>query len=206
MKSIKLGFKKYLKGMFGIVLIKLCIIAVIMVNQACETEESIPQENAKENFLEALKVSSDRLANIKTNKEQIRLGNLNMTEMENFGVIEDVGDVTNICTKEALHTDGPGDDNDESITLVLSDFISIEVIPKDQYEGDETEHCYTFNNDEVDEALEPLTSASSEYFKSKGLTDADILEILDGEDESYLIPIVMEVTRYEDNSYAKQIF
>jgi hypothetical protein len=49
------------------------------------------------------------------------------------------------------------------------------------------------------EALEPVTNAAVEYFYNNGFTESDVIEMLDGEDPSTLIPLVM-LASYANNN------
>lgn len=49
------------------------------------------------------------------------------------------------------------------------------------------------------DALQPAVNASKQFFFDRGFNEQDIIEMLDGEHEATLIPIVMEVTKNESN-------
>jgi hypothetical protein len=173
MKSIKEGFNKYLKGMFGIFVIKMCVIVVILINQACEKEEFLPQENAKQNFLEALQVSRDRIANIESNISLNKLDFFNRS-MEIVGVLDVRDSLTVICTNEPMHKDGDEEDQElDLIPLTLADMSTVHLGTKEDFLNDE-EYCYSFYNWEAEEALEPVVSEARSFLHERGMTDAEI--------------------------------
>ena len=49
------------------------------------------------------------------------------------------------------------------------------------------------------DVLQPAVNASKQFFYDRGFNEEDIIEMLDGEHEATLIPIVMEVTENESN-------
>lgn len=178
MKNIKKGFKKYIKGMFGIFMIKLCIVSLILVYQACQTEEyMLPETEAKENFLAGLRNGTTNLSKIKANKAVFNHGFL--SAREGLGTVElDTLDTT-ICTKEPIIPTNTND-GDASTEITLSDFISLDLKSIEEVEEDSVfdDNCYTFNNVEVENAMQPTLNSSLEYLRANGFTDELIIEEL----------------------------
>lgn len=172
MKSIKKGFTKYLKGMFGILVIKVCVIAIILINQACEKEVSFPQESAKQNFLEALQISRDRITNIETSKSLNKIGFFKRS-MEIVGVLDVQDSLTVICTNEPMHKDGENEEEEDLIPLTLADMGTVHLGTKEDFLNDE-EYCYSFYNWEAEEALEPVVSEARNFLHERGMTDGEI--------------------------------
>ena len=165
MKTIKSGLKKYAQGMLGILLIKLCVIIIIMINQACETEETPHQKDIREDFLTALRLSSNKIEKIKPDKLVVGQSSLVNKTLENFGDIEELEEETIICTKESIAEENPETDTDTNISLV--DFINIVLNPKDSVGVGLTENCYTFENDDVIQALSPAVIEAKNYLTHK---------------------------------------
>lgn len=193
MKNLKLGFKKYLRGMVGIFVIKLCVFGLIATNQSCITEDSFPETNAKQLFLSELKITAEKIKNVRTKKRILTQDAILKKSNEN-GILQVVEEVTIICTKDMIVPS----DSTTTQKVTLEDFILLDIKPISDETLEDNEFCYSFSNEDVQSAIAPLTSASSDYLKAKGFTDNEIIEMLDGEDESYLIPIIMEATRNQN--------
>ena len=204
MKTIKLGLKKYVKGMFGILMIKLCFAVMILINQACESEEFVPQDTAKESFLEALKASRSRMGQIQTIKDLASAGiesdGIQLVE----GVIDNTNGMTTICTKDKLHDDS-NYGNDGMIPLTLNEFTTVYLTPKSEYPGDDMDNCYTFDNDEVQEALDPAIVEARQFLHTRGMTDEDIDQMIveeGGTEEDLIATVTLVIEDERSRGYA----
>lgn len=212
MKKLKEGFGKFLKGMFGIFVLKVMLLGVFLVYQACETDDTPSIElQAKENFMSSIRKGTDKVSKIEVRK--MKTEDLDMFQRTEINaVVDQQDDETVICTKEEIL---PNDDNETQGNIItLVDFTSVNLNTKDENNTiDEEDHCYAFSTVEVEEAMEPSLNDAKAYLYSKGLTDGDIEELLAADEEgpaiheSALVPAVMALIAEEEhqNSLASSV-
>jgi hypothetical protein len=73
------------------------------------------------------------------------------------------------------------------------DFINtgeLEVSSEEILCEDENTLCISINKEETKKALSPAINSAKNYLYSSGFNDSDIVEILNGEDDSTLVPLV----------------
>ena len=221
------GIKRIGKGLFAIFMIKLSLVVGVLAFQACQTESNSYKEIAevKNNFLDAIYESREQIKKISlknsltsgyddtkvdfiakendedfVNWKQICLGNIQQDSI-NAGT-NSTTDLTNIDTTDINTVGDLFDLADGTGTR------PIVVNNNDDLNDDDTDEtpiisfdiCFNIPTQPTLEALEPSIVAAKEYFYSKQFSDDEILEILDGEDESNLVPLVMALVAEEEQS------
>lgn len=201
--------KKVIKGTVAIFALKLMFISGMFIFQSCQTDnqESYSNEVSKTDFLASLKQTEINLNLISFNPK-----NSNGDGSMSREIQEATETICLQFSEEFLNENGEID-----IQAVVDQVTSVtELIQVKQQYGLQLNPEYLDNdvgdnNDNADEneqeclaiieipiqpitdALLPATLAAKQFFYSKGFDDNDILEMLDGDDESNLIPIVMAV-------------
>ena len=137
---MKKGLKKFIKGMFGIFVIKLTILIVVITYQACQTEEFTPEDTqVKENFLASLRKSAQISSKIKY-KNELNASNLSLRNADH-GLLEVTDEETLICVTSIVKSRIEENNQDDDITLV--DFIDVEIETVDEnIQIEEVEYCF----------------------------------------------------------------
>lgn len=172
--------------MFAMYLLFICSLLLF---QACKKERPVEsQELAVETFLKAVRQSNSILKAMPI--VQRTNGKFRTTETK-------VVDPNPIYVVPGPGTTPPPMPTLNEVTtleqlVVLSNNYNLDLLraaPDDSYIA-----VYNLPLASVEAALAPATQAAVAYFYSKGFTQAEITEMLDGEDPSTLVPIVMAAT------------
>jgi len=186
---MKNGFKKFFKGMFGILMIKLVLLGGILIYQACTTEENLNESQAEIDFLAALKSSSENFNFIK------------VIDKQSLGRSQNEDDLVEVV----LINPDPSEDYEITTFSYLVDLVkteSLHVPQENVYCEDDTvqdDSCLIalVNEQEVRDAFEPSVNGARNFLLSRDLTNEDIDIILDGADETTLVPLVQAVLTVE---------
>ncbi|MEM5563620.1 hypothetical protein WNY78_00820 [Psychroserpens sp. AS72] len=205
-------FKKIIKGTVAIFAIKVALVIGIFVFQSCQSErlENETSNEIDNKFLNILDENRSKLTNISVFKNKITSSNnLNARDQQEYE-----GETYTVCLMayDETTTNSTEDiiNNIENIgDLIISKTTHQLIIGQfDEIEDNENQDEINYDDciamieipiQPVLDALNPVTSAAKQYFYNKGFTETEIIEMLDGEDESTLIPIVMNVV-YSDNT------
>ncbi|WP_298423761.1 hypothetical protein [uncultured Kordia sp.] len=200
------------KGMLAIFLIKLSLVAIVFIFQACQTDSTDykQEDEAKDNFLAALHESNARLNEIVINpsstKGSIKINGIaeeNNNEITTFKMClllnqDDEPSNTGVIDPTSVNTLGDvinaGNQSGERPVVVDDE-------TNEPIDGTSTEFgfsmCFDIPIEPTQEALDPAITAARNFLLSRDLTEADIIEALDGADESIMIPFVNAVLSVE---------
>lgn len=202
MKKLNMGLRKFLKGMLGIFMIKLVVLSVVLIYQSCENSEIIKDDLSSKNFNQAISKTRSKLSKVKVYDKK-DLENLDLNVKSEEGGLTEVNMIKT----------NPDEEINDILTFDKLAYLienGIVILDKDdtcvQNNGYELCEVSYIDEDLLYEAFEPAAIASVDFLKSKGLNDSDINEILDGHHSANLIPIIMEVTRHENNNSAAMNF
>ena len=198
MKNLRLGFKKYLKGMFGIFMIKLCVVGLIVINQACETEEPLIQIEARDSFLESLQLSAEKVKIVQLNKTKPQSGGDFARSLEENTL------TSTVCVIDA-NPDLIGDYEDINTVGEVMELGGELDFTDDDTSGSSTtstKYCFDIPVEPTEEALQPAIIEAKNYLKTKGLNDQDIASMIieEGGKEEDLIPLVIAMTSSENSN------
>jgi len=200
---MKKGLKKFGKGMLGLFVIKLLVLGVFLVYQACDQGESLTVDSnlAQNEFITSLKQLKNDLSNVKVyDKNKMQETNLYTRAVED--------DLTEIkITKSDPNELLDSIMNFDKLSYMISQGL---IEPMEDSECDannEPTICETLvvNEQEVQQAMEPSLQEAKNYLYSKGYNDADIAYLLAADNEgpemheSVLIPTVMAMIEEENN-------
>ncbi|MFT4781516.1 MAG: hypothetical protein ACJAZK_002018 [Psychroserpens sp.] len=209
----------FAKGMIAIFAIKIALISGLFIFQSCQIDdiESNQSYIAKNNFKKSLEENISNLYKIKTLKST-KPGESNSYALYNR---EYESETQTVCFKDYNQSSASAIENIVNDIEDIGDLIEaknnhqliIDNFNDDQTNNDGNESSDTTNNNEMEnclttieipiepilEALEPVTNAAVEYFYNNGFTESDVIEMLDGEDPSTLIPLVM-LASYANNN------
>lgn len=204
---MKNGFKKFVKGMFGIFIIKLTILGIVLIYQACETE-SEEFNFAKENFLSSVRSDIFNVQKISVSKSLNTNLNFNRTPEE----IQEV--TTTICIYSPDDTSRPIPSEEENVDLgQLMEIEDVDVGFTDS-NGNSSEDtppysrilgCFEIPVEPTESSMQSSLTEAKNYLYSKGFTDNDINDLLSADaegpaiDESALVPAVMAMIAEEQN-------
>lgn len=204
MKKLNSGLRKFLKGMFGIFMIKLVVLSVILIYQSCQDSETFEVQQTSNRFINSMLSSSKKL-------EAVEVKNYDYYILQSASDVRtNENDLSPVITIKA----NPNEDVEDSPTFdKLTELINSGVLIPDEEEECEAEdennicHVVYVNENEVIQSLNPAIIQAKDYLNSKGLNESEIIEILEGEDESLLIPIVMGMTTVdlESGSYSSRM-
>ncbi|MCK8479196.1 hypothetical protein [Psychroserpens algicola] len=214
--------KKIVKGTIAIFVIKLVIVGGLFIFQSCQSEaqDSGIIAESMNNFKSALKHSQKNLKDISiVNSITTTKGNSNLAK----NLEEYQGETYTVCVMafdentansaeeiiENIENIGDLIDSRDMNQLVIGEYDTVD----DNSTTDETDSTENFNYDNcvatfelpiqpVLDALDPVTLAAKQFFYDKGFTEDDIIEMLDGEHPSTLVPIVMNVAYSESENQA----
>lgn len=195
--------KKFIKGIFGLFLIKLTVIGFLLIYQACTTNDDLPDDIHDQNFLKELSNFQQDFSNIKVfDREMIMKLNSNTKSIDSI-----YSEVELIITDSLTHVDIR--DFQDLIDQMNDGVIIVKPGSEDSSSDDSScvgeegnELCLVvyIENTSIQQIMDPAIQAAKQYLYSYGLNDADIIEALDGEDESYLVPIVQATISADDES------
>jgi len=192
---MKNGLNKFGKGMFAIFTIKVVLFSLIFIVQACENNINEPENVAKEDFLSALRESSYKINNISAKK--IDFSDTQARDLTDGTIVIDEN-VTKLCLDEPVDDTGStGGD------LTLGEIIALDIniLNDKDFDIDEVgNYCYEVSEEEAIESLNPAIVQAKEYFYSFGFSDNDIIEMLDGKDESNLVLLVAGIIASENSN------
>lgn len=190
-KSINNTTMKVAKGMIAIFAIKLLLFIAVFTFNACSPDKVEVSDNNLE-FKNAIEDTFFKISNINLkSKDNTMARSSNLSEeYETIYLISNENQVFE-------NTDFLNSINNLHDIVEVSnqyDFTSTEAIEV----NDNPIATFSVNEQSVIDALQPSIQEAKNYFRSKGLNDNDIHEMLDGEEEYTLIPIVMEATKTEN--------
>jgi len=208
------GVKRFGKGLFAIFMIKLTLVFGVLVFQACQTDNVAFEENekAKDNFLAAFKLSNNQLNEISINPSGIK-GDVKGNDLmkENTDVIatfkmcllldqndDTTPSNTGVIDPTSIGTFGDVIDigNQTGTRPVLVDNSTNEPVD-DTIDDFGFSMCFDVPSVPIEQAMESSLLEAKNYLYSKQFNDNDILEILEGNHESTLIPLVMALIAEE---------
>ena len=214
MKSQKLGFRKFLKGMFGFFVIKVVLMSTVIIYQSCNTEEGLPLvKQTKEEFRSSVQSVRDNFSNIEVfDEKQINSNSdlfhreldnsmtkvdLVIEEPSELVAVSDFSDLTFYMNEGMISLRNQDDTNDDrtSDILVEEDCINVD--------GEEVCLSVYIDESQVQATLDPAIEAAREYMRSKGFTDAEIdyeVETEWGGSEEHLVPFVMYLVELSADS------
>lgn len=194
--------------MIAIFSLKLLFFLGIFI-QSCSSDiqfSATEEENAQK-FLSSLKESKQLLASVpislipkgftETQKSELQSGEY---DRETYYLSAGVDDELQVPVDQL------GLDEVQTLEeiFILKDNYHLELLQ--EVRNEDYLAAYELPVEPIMTALEPSVQASKEFFYAKGFSDLDIVEMLDGEDEAALIPIVMEVSRsVNSNDYSASI-
>jgi hypothetical protein len=181
----------FAKGMFAIFTIKLLFFSLIFLNQACtnESDENSEVNLAKNSFLESLNISRENLSNVKVIEQRnsyARTENNDLTELK--------------LTKTDPNSEIIINNFNEALDLITSGDLENE---ENECINDSGNLCLTVyvDEDEVNNSLIPSIQAAKSYLKTQyDLTDYEISEILDGNEEVILINMAQVIIEGKSGS------
>ncbi|EDP97040.1 hypothetical protein U8527_01820 [Kordia algicida OT-1] len=204
---MKNGIKRIGKGLFAIFMIKLTLLSGVLIFQACQTDSTFEDENDKElksSFIEALNESSEKLreiniikSNYKGDKKGNDLSKENTDEILTFKMClllnqDDSNGSSNTGVIDATDVDTIGE------VIDLGNDSGTRPVVVDDNEGNVANDpvafgfsmCFDIPQEPTVEAMDPAIQAARNFLLSRELTETDIVEALDGADESAMIPLV----------------
>ncbi|WP_046759372.1 hypothetical protein [Kordia jejudonensis] len=204
------GIKRIGKGMLAIFLIKLSLVVIVFVFQACQTDSLVYEQNeeAKNNFLSALQLSNEKLNEIVINPTRT------INDDKNDGVMKENSDgITTFKMCLLLNQDDANASNNTGVVdptnvATIGDVINVgnqsgerpvvvDDTTNEPIDGTPVDFgfsmCFDIPAEPTQDALAPSIIEAKNYFYSRNFNDADIVEMLDGEDESMLVPLVLEI-------------
>jgi hypothetical protein len=205
------GIKRIGKGLFAIFMIKLTLFMGVLIFQSCQKESDFEierNEELKQNFLTALYRSNEKLREIKITPSRTRsnVSNSTITKNDTIEITTfkmclllnqdtDSTNTTNPSTIDTTNVDTVGevfDLGDNTGTRpVVADDVTDQPIDNPFEFG--FSMCFDIPQEPTQQALDPAIQAARSFLLSRDLTDADIVEALDGADESVMIPFVHAV-------------
>ncbi len=219
------GIKRIGKGLFAIFMIKLTLLVGVVIFQSCQTENSFETENneeLKDNFLAALQESKQRIEEVKSKTFRITDSEITKGEFTAKNNNEDATNWKQICLERSIQDELLVDGDSivtSAVVNTLTDVFNLAneigsrpvVIdgtstPSDDINNMDTPDfgyyhtCYYFDETPIIEAMEPSIIEAKNYLHSKELTDSEIVEILDGEEEYNLVPLVAALIAEENNT------
>ena len=198
MENFKKGFKKFGKGIFAIFMIKLCIIGVVILVQACSNDSEILEGNsAKNHFIESLQLTKNHLQSVKVYDKK-ELGNIMLNKGTNTPTLTEIDFIMTDPNKDGIGIENFGD---------LVDLIDIGDLiiktPEDEcIEVTGTKKCLSvfIDDSEISNAMQPSITSAKNYLYTNGFTNTDILEVLNGENEIVLVSVVQTIISAEDEN------
>jgi len=193
---MKNGLNKFIKGIFAIFTIKVFVFSLIFIVQACENNINEPENIAKENFLSALRESLDKINNIPVKK--IDFSNVQARDLTDGTLVIDEN-VTKLCLDFPI-------DNTGNSGVKVSDVIALDldiIRDNDGNVDNNGNYCYEIDENEAVQILNPAVQEAKNYLYTHSFSDDDINEILKGQEDSYLVPLVILMIENETSgSYA----
>jgi len=183
--------KKIARGTLALFIIKLVLIGGFFVIQSCQKDDNINiiNDQAKTEFLASLQESIFNLNSVKvknTEKDTIE----NITESRS----------TKQETAIVCLIDPPKDEEIDGFGKVLQVAIDWDLVITEVDNGNPSIDCYEVLVQDIQQALNPSVTAARQFLLSRGYTNTDLNEILNGEDSSILIPLVQTVIAVEEDS------
>lgn len=196
MKKVKEGFKKYLKGMFGIFVLKVLLLGVFLIHQACERDDSPNLElqvQAKESFLNALTLSSHEFGRLRLVNSKIDPTTMLNKNSSTLIMLEITNE--NELDSEKL-------DNVESVEDIIDIGGVFKVLPKGEYECEGTVPCFGVSLEATEESLQPAVLSAREFLHLREFSDEEIDAMIDeeGGSEEDLVPLVALIIEDEGGS------
>ncbi|AXG68194.1 hypothetical protein KORDIASMS9_00384 [Kordia sp. SMS9] len=229
-KKMNNGIKRIGKGLFAIFVMKVVLVCGVLVFQACQTDSNSDlnyetSEEIKNNFLDALKITSNNLSSVPISPIPSKL------PTENGAIVKRDGDTTNTGSNvetqtfclmhyDASSTSQAVDDIVNSINSVgdlmnartqhgVTTQFDLTYNPSDTTDTGNNQDPNSFDPNDclsifelpvqpVIDAMIPAIVEAKNYFYSKGFSDNEITEILDGEEEYNLVPLVTALIAQED--------
>nr|WP_321232588.1 hypothetical protein [uncultured Psychroserpens sp.] len=211
--------KKIIKGTLAIFVIKLVIVGGLFVFQSCQSE-NVNNENteeAKTGFLSSLKLSN-------LNLNTLPITNSKNTKNEGFMARDMQGTTETVCLQlfdgseetitdeilENINTIGQLIDTKTNYNLMTQFDNDDNINNSDSSENNEDTADYDIEDcialieiplQPVVDALEPLVLDAKDYFYSQGFNDNDLNEILEGNDETYLVSLAVATMAGENQDY-----
>jgi len=202
MKKLKLGFKKYLKGMFGIFMIKLCIVGLIVINQSCETEGELDYTNeqivAKELFSEAMNESFENMHKVEVIPNNNTISRRIKSDIVTIRVFKNSKKITKSSRSQTMNSLGD----------IISSGYDYEIVGLHKTLGtggtgeitDDGNLYFDIELEEVNKAIKPVINASKNYLYAYDFSDEEISEVLIGQDESLLVPMVEAAIKVDNQN------
>ncbi|WP_299520371.1 hypothetical protein [Winogradskyella sp.] len=185
---------KVAKGMVAIFVIKLTLFLAVFTFNACSSDKVDISDNNNAEFNNAIQNTF------------VMTGNINVNNSLN-SVAKTLQLSEDYKTIYLLNNDNQVFDNTDFLISInnLHDIVEVSnqhgLVSTEAVEVNDNPMA-TFNVQQkpIIDALQPSIQEAKNYFYSKGFNNADIYEMLDGEEDYTLIPIVMEVTRTGNQS------
>jgi len=204
----------------------------VLVFQACQTDSNSDlnyetSEEIKNNFLDALKITSTDLSNVSISKVPSKLPTENGAVVKRDGDTTSTGSNVDSQTFCLMHYDPNNtsqtvDDIVNSISSLgdlmnartqhgLTTQFDLTYNPSDTTDTGNNQDPNSFDPNDclstfelpvqpVIDAMNPAITEAKNFLYSKQMTDAEILEILNGEEEYNLVPLVTALIAAESDS------
>lgn len=191
---MKNGLNKFTKGMFAIFTIKLIFFGTFFMIQSCNEDSSdIEISSAENSFIESLQISKNNFSNIKINKKSSIEGSLSKK-----GGIQEFGEITLVKTNPNQNLEI---DNFNQVVDLIN-IGELEVSSEEILCEDKNTLCLSVEKEETKKALSPAINSAKNYLHKQGFNDSDIVEILKGENDSALVPLVQLMINSETGQVA----
>lgn len=192
---------KIVRGSFAIMAIKIFVIVFAFLFQGCQTGFDVEKnrldfDEYKSSFLKTSSLLNSIKIDVSTSSKSKIKDNFSSSIYQEYDTetyyLVGQSDQLNHWDDEILH-------DVESIYDIfgLKNNYNLELLYNVGSEN--ILAAYELPVQPIMDALQPAVFASKQYFYDLGFSESDIIEMLDGEDEATLIPIVMEVTLNESN-------
>lgn len=205
-------FKKIIKGTIAIFAIKLIVITGVFTFQSCDTNDdnSVLVEVAKDNFLNSLKISQEKIKSVPVINSKSLIGpkgdnyissardmqgateTLCLMSLEEFtdDIVDDINNLSDLIETKTNHN------------LLVAFNGTSDTSTNSNYNPDDCLGVFTLPQQPVSDALDPVVQNSINYLHAIGFTDQEINLMLsenNGQLED-LIPTIMLVEAYVDGS------
>lgn len=192
---MKKGLKKFSKGMLAIFTIKLIILSVVMLIQACESSDDLEISKNKNNFLESIVDLQDDFSKINVQ---------NRNKVTSGGFILQSRDSENLVNLNLTRLDSNQNLEVENFNDVVASINGGNLILNNELDscGGKNNLCLLVDESKIINTLKPSIALAKDYLMSKGLSEQDIIEALNGRSESFLIPIVQSAISIENEKIA----
>ncbi|MEM6718361.1 MAG: hypothetical protein AAF611_03500 [Bacteroidota bacterium] len=227
---MKKGIKRIGKGLFAIFIMKLILLCGALVFHACQSENDFSNEineEAKNNFLDALKITGTELSNVSISPSITKLPLEKRDAAKRDGTT--TNSTTNVDTQTFCLTHYNANSTDQALQDIVANITSLGDLmnarsqhgvstqfdltysPSNTTNTGNSQHPNSFDPNDclsifelpvqpVIDAMTPAIIEAKNFLYSKQMTDTEIIEVLDGEEEYNLVPLVTALIAAESNS------